>query len=148
MRIGVLTGGGDCPGLNAAIRAIVRRGLANGCELLGFLHGWAGVLRNESIPLDLDSTKDTLGRGGTILGTSRTNPFAEGREREGLAAVRAAFSENALHTLIAIGGEDTLGVALQLHRNGLSVVGVPKTIDNDLALTDVTIGFDTAVQVV
>ncbi len=148
MRIGVLTGGGDCPGLNAAIRAIVRRGLANRCELLGFLHGWAGVLRSETRELHLDSTKDILGRGGTILGTSRTNPFAKGREQEGLAAVRSAFSKNGLGALIAIGGEDTLGVALQLHRDGLPVVGVPKTIDNDLALTDVTIGFDTAVQTV
>jgi phosphofructokinase-like protein len=146
MRIGVLTGGGDCPGLNAAIRAIVRRG-APEHTLLGFRNGWAGVLEDDARELTLPSTAGILARGGTILGTSRTNPFADA-ELGGAERVRATLAARSLDALIAIGGEDTLGVALRLHRDGVPVMGVPKTIDNDLGGTDVTIGFDTAVQIV
>jgi ATP-dependent phosphofructokinase / diphosphate-dependent phosphofructokinase len=146
-RIGLLTGGGDCPGLNAVIRAAVRRGLAEGgYEFCGFRHGWAGVLANEATELTFQSTRGILPRGGTILGTSRTNPFAEGRD--GTALVRATLAARGVDALIAIGGEDTLGVALRLHEDGIPVVGVPKTIDNDLDGTDVTFGFQTAVQIV
>ncbi len=146
-RIGVLTGGGDCPGLNAVIRAVVRRGLAaGGYEFFGFRHGWAGVLADEGFELTLQSTRGILPRGGTILGTSRTNPFAEGRD--GVADVGATLRSRGVDALIAIGGEDTLGVALRLHEAGIPVVGVPKTIDNDLDGTDVTFGFQTAVQIV
>jgi phosphofructokinase-like protein len=146
-RIGLLTGGGDCPGLNAVIRAIVRRGLADGDHsFLGFAHGWAGVLADDAIELTLESTAGILPRGGTILGTSRTNPFAE--DRDGTQAVRRTLAARGVDVLIPIGGEDTLGVALRLHEAGLSIVGVPKTIDNDLDGTDVTFGFQTAVQIV
>ncbi len=146
-RIGLLTGGGDCPGLNAVIRAVVRRGVAaGGYEFWGFRYGWAGVLASEGFELDLQSTRGILPRGGTILGTSRTNPFAEGRD--GVADVRASLGSRGVDALIAIGGEDTLGVALRLHEAGIPVVGVPKTIDNDLDGTDVTFGFQTAVQIV
>jgi ATP-dependent phosphofructokinase / diphosphate-dependent phosphofructokinase len=146
-RIGVLTGGGDCPGLNAVIRAVVRRGLADGeHSFVGFRYGWAGVLANDALDLTMESTAGILPRGGTILGTSRTNPFADGRD--GAAEIRAALSESGVEALIPIGGEDTLGVALRLAREGIPVVGVPKTIDNDLAGTEVTFGFQTAVQIV
>ncbi|HEV7162153.1 MAG TPA: 6-phosphofructokinase [Solirubrobacteraceae bacterium] len=146
-RIGLLTGGGDCPGLNAVIRAIVRSGLATGGHtFVGFRHGWAGVVENHSDELTLQSTAGILPRGGTILGTSRTNPYADGSD--GTAAVRATLEAQGLDALIPIGGEDTLGVALQLHREGIAIVGVPKTIDNDLGGTDVTFGFQTAVQIV
>jgi ATP-dependent phosphofructokinase / diphosphate-dependent phosphofructokinase len=146
-RVGLLTGGGDCPGLNAVIRAVVRSGLARGKHsFLGFRHGWAGVLGDEAIELDLQSTVGILPRGGTILGTSRTNPFAEGQG--GLDAVRATLERRGVDALIPIGGEDTLGVALRLHEAGIPIVGVPKTIDNDLGGTDVTFGFQTAVQIV
>lgn len=148
MRIGVLTGGGDCPGLNAAIRAIVRRGLATGHELLGFRYGWAGLIRDDAEVLNLQSTAGILPRGGTILGTSRTNPFAPGAAREGLEAIKRTIASRKIDGLIAIGGEDTLGVALKLNAEGIAVVGIPKTIDNDLGGTDVTIGFNTAVQIV
>ena len=147
-RVGLLTGGGDCPGLNAVIRAVVRRGLAEGGHsFVGFRHGWAGVLNDDALELTLQSTAGILPRGGTILGTSRTNPFAEEGDR-GLNAIRRTLAARELDTLIAIGGEDTLGVALELHRRGIPVVGVPKTIDNDLGGTDVTFGFQTAVQIV
>jgi phosphofructokinase-like protein len=146
-RIGLLTGGGDCPGLNAVIRAVVRRGLAGGGHsFVGFRHGWGGVLSNDAIELTRESTAGILPRGGTILGTSRTNPFADGRD--GTASVRLTLEERGVDVLIPIGGEDTLGVALRLHRDGIPVVGVPKTIDNDLGGTDVTFGFQTAVQIV
>jgi 6-phosphofructokinase 1 len=145
-RIGLLTGGGDCPGLNAVIRAVVRRGLADGgYSFVGFLHGWAGVLENQAIELTRQSTAGILPRGGTILGTSRTNPYAGGSD--GTAAVRRTLSDRGVDALIPIGGEDTLGVALRLHRDGIPIVGVPKTIDNDLGGTDVTFGFQTAVQI-
>ncbi|HWX97358.1 MAG TPA: 6-phosphofructokinase [Solirubrobacteraceae bacterium] len=146
-RIGLLTGGGDCPGLNAVIRAVVRRGLAGeGHSFVGFRHGWAGVLADDAIELTRESTAGILPRGGTILGTSRTNPFAEGQD--GMARITSTLEARGVDVLIPIGGEDTLGVALRLHLDGIPVVGVPKTIDNDLGGTDVTFGFQTAVQIV
>ena len=145
MRIGVLTGGGDCPGLNAVIRAIVRKGInTHGHEFFGFRHGWAGVINNEGVDLDLDSTRGILHRGGTILGSSRTNVY---KVEDGLNKVKASMKAQGLDALIPIGGEDTLGVAGRLHEDGIPVVGVPKTIDNDLAATDFTFGFQTAVQI-
>jgi phosphofructokinase-like protein len=146
MRVGLLTGGGDCPGLNAVIRAVVRSGLRGGHDFLGFRNGWAGVLGDDAIELTLASTAGILPRGGTIIGTSRTNPFAEGED--GSERIRRTLEARALDALIPIGGEDTLGVALRLHREGIPLVGVPKTIDNDLGGTDVTFGFQTAVQIV
>ena len=145
MRIGVLTGGGDCPGLNAVIRAIVRKGTdAHGHEFVGFRYGWAGVLKNETVPLDLAATRGILHRGGTILGSSRTNVY---KVEDGVEKVKASMKAQGLDALIPIGGEDTLGVAGKLHEDGINVVGVPKTIDNDLAATDFTFGFQTAVQI-
>jgi 6-phosphofructokinase 1 len=145
--VGLLTGGGDCPGLNAVIRAVVRTGLRSAeNSFFGFRYGWAGVLADEGEELTFASTGGILPRGGTILGTSRTNPFAEGRD--GTAAVRRTMAARELDALIPIGGEDTLGVALRLHEQGIPVVGVPKTIDNDLGGTDFTFGFQTAVQIV
>jgi 6-phosphofructokinase 1 len=146
MRIGVLTGGGDCPGLNAVIRAIVREGItAHGHELVGFRGGWKGVLEADTVPLDFDATRGILPRGGTILHTSRTNVFAR---EDGPEQVKRTFEQVGIDGLIAIGGEDTLGAANRLHsEHGLPVVGVPKTIDNDLGATDVTFGFDTALHV-
>jgi len=145
-RIGLLTGGGDCPGLNAVIRAAVRRGLTEGHSFVGFRRGWAGVLENDAVELTRHSTAGILPRGGTILGTSRANPYAEGSD--GTALVRNTLRERGVDALIPIGGDDTLGVALRLHREGIPVVGVPKTIDNDLGGTDFTFGFQTAVQIV
>jgi phosphofructokinase-like protein len=145
-RIGLLTGGGDCPGLNAVIRGVVRRGLQAGHSFFGFRHGWAGVLAGEAVELTRESTAGILPRGGTILGTSRTTPYAEGQD--GTALVRRTLEELGVDALIPIGGEDTLGVALRLDQEGVPVVGVPKTIDNDLGGTDVTFGFQTAVQIV
>src|SRR4051812_28750171 len=145
MRIGVLTGGGDCPGLNAVIRAICRKGInAHGHEFVGFRYGWAGVLANDARDLTLESTRGILHRGGTILGSSRTNPY---KVDGGVDQVRQSMAERNLDALIPIGGEDTLGVAGRLHEDGVNVVGVPKTIDNDLAATDFTFGFQTAVQI-
>jgi 6-phosphofructokinase 1 len=134
--------------LNAVIRAVVRRGLVEGHSVLGFRHGWAGVMSDDATELTLQSTAGILPRGGTILGTSRTNPFANGEDDRGLQAIRQTIAARELDALIPIGGEDTLGVALALHREGIPVVGVPKTIDNDLGGTDVTFGFQTAVQIV
>ena len=145
MRLGVLTGGGDCPGLNAAIRAIVRGSLTRGNDVVGILHGWRGVAERETIPLDRRAVAGILPRGGTILGTSSYDCF---REENGPEAVLAGTRELGLDGVVAIGGEGTLGVAHRLHvDHEYPVVGVPKTIDNDLAGTDVTIGFDTAVHV-
>jgi 6-phosphofructokinase 1 len=143
----VLTGGGDCPGLNAVIRAVVRRGLQldAASSFVGFRHGWAGVLEGNTTELTRASTAGILPRGGTILGTSRTNPF-DGRAGA-LEAIRASFERERLDVLLPIGGEDTLGVALRLHEQGLPIVGVPKTIDNDIGATDFTFGFQTAVQI-
>src|SRR3954471_19052062 len=146
MRIGVLTGGGDCPGLNAVIRGVVRAGVnRSGHEIVGFRYGWAGVLERNVVELTPQNTAGILHRGGTILGTSRTNPYKG--EADGTAAVRAALEAERVDALIPIGGEDTLGVAGRLSADGVPVVGVPKTIDNDPAGTDVTFGFDTAVQI-
>ncbi len=146
MRIGLLTGGGDCPGLNAVIRAVVRKGInVHGHELVGFRNGWAGVLSGESVDLTHQSTSGILHRGGTILGTSRTNPYKG--DEDGGAKVRATLESQGIDALIPIGGEDTLGVAKRLSEEGVPVVGVPKTIDNDLAGTDFTFGFQTAVQI-
>jgi 6-phosphofructokinase 1 len=146
VRIGVLTGGGDCPGLNAAIRAIVRKGIdVYGHAIVGFRDGWKGPLENEYDELTIESTRGILPRGGTILGTSRTNPF---KHDDGPAQVKENMVALHLDGVIAIGGEDTLGVAARLrHEHDVEVLGVPKTIDNDLAATDVTFGFDTALQV-
>jgi ATP-dependent phosphofructokinase / diphosphate-dependent phosphofructokinase len=146
MRVGILTGGGDCPGLNAVIRAIVRRGLNLGEHTFwGFRYGWAGVLADDAVELTRAGTAGILPRGGTILGTSRTNPL-DGRA-DGLETVQRTFEREALDALIPIGGEDTLGVALRLFDAGLPIVGVPKTIDNDIGGTDFTFGFHTAVQI-
>ena len=145
MRVGVLTGGGDCPGLNAVIRAVVRKGVKEyGYEFVGFRDGWKGPLEGITIPLDIKSTRGLLPRGGTILGSSRTNPFAiEG----GVEKIKTNLAMAGIDALIAIGGEDTLGVATKLDALGVHVVGVPKTIDNDLNATDYTFGFDTAVNI-
>jgi 6-phosphofructokinase 1 len=142
----VLTGGGDCPGLNAAIRAIVRKGIDSyGNEIVGFRDGWRGPLEGLHEELTIESTRGILPRGGTILGTSRTNPF---KRDDGPQRVKEAMAALRLDGLIAIGGEDTLGAAARLHaEHGVPALGVPKTIDNDLAATDVTFGFDTALQV-
>jgi ATP-dependent phosphofructokinase / diphosphate-dependent phosphofructokinase len=145
MRIGILTGGGDCPGLNAVIRAAVRKGVTeHGDEFVGFRDGWRGVLEADTVPLDLAAIRGILPRGGTILGTSRTNPYGvEG----GADRARANLDRLGVEALIPIGGEDTLGVATKLAEDGVRVVGVPKTIDNDLDSTDYTFGFDTAVGI-
>jgi len=145
MRIGLLTGGGDCPGLNAVIRAIVRKGInQHRHELVGFRYGWAGMLSGDAVELTNETTRGILHRGGTILGTSRTNPY---KEADGLDRMRATLELHRIDALIPIGGEDTLGVARRLTDDGIDVVGVPKTIDNDLAGTDFTFGFQTAVQI-
>ncbi|HSK49205.1 MAG TPA: 6-phosphofructokinase [Solirubrobacterales bacterium] len=146
MRIGVLTGGGDCPGLNAVIRAVVRKGAGeHGHEFVGYRDGWRGPLENDSRSLGVPEVRGILPRGGTILGSSRTNPFAEDGGPERIAA---NLAEAGVDGLIAIGGEDTLGAASRLHsEHGLNIVGVPKTIDNDLGATDYTFGFDTAVNI-
>ncbi len=146
VRIGVLTGGGDCPGLNAVIRAIVRRGIDDhGDEIVGFLDGWRGPLDGIHEDLTIESTRGILPRGGTILRSSRTNPF---RRDDGPGLIRGNLDAAGIDGLIAIGGEDTLGAAARLHGDhALPVIGVPKTIDNDLAGTDMTFGFDTAVQI-
>ena len=145
MRIGVLTGGGDCPGLNAVIRAVVRKGVDHyGHAIVGFRDGWRGVLESDAEELTIESVRGILPRGGTILGSSRTNPF---KREDGPERVRKTLADLNVDGLIAIGGEDTLGAAARLHAEGVNVVGVPKTIDNDLGGTDRTLGFDTAVQV-
>jgi ATP-dependent phosphofructokinase / diphosphate-dependent phosphofructokinase len=145
MRIGMLTGGGDCPGLNAVIRAVVRKGIdAYGDQLIGFRDGWRGVLEGSFEDLTIESTRGILPRGGTILGSSRTNPY---KRDDGVDRVRQTLSDFNVDGIIAIGGEDTLGVANRLNQDGVNVIGVPKTIDNDLGGTDVTFGFDTALHI-
>ncbi len=145
MRIGVLTGGGDCPGLNAVIRAIVRKGVKEyGHEFVGYRDGWRGPLEGLTMPLDIAATRGILPRGGTILGSSRTNPF---KIEGGIDRIKENLAKAGVDALIAIGGEDTLGVATKLDALGVKVVGVPKTIDNDLNNTDYTFGFDTAVNI-
>ncbi|ACZ42700.1 6-phosphofructokinase [Thermobaculum terrenum ATCC BAA-798] len=143
MKVGVLTGGGDAPGLNAAIRAVVLSALSRGDEVVGFLDGWKGVQDNLTIPLDREWVQDIHEVGGTNLGTSRTNPM---KSEDTMKAVENHFRENGLDVLIAIGGDDTLSVAAELDRRGFPVVGVPKTMDNDVPETDYCIGFDTAVN--
>jgi 6-phosphofructokinase 1 len=141
----MLTGGGDCPGLNAVMRAVVRKGeRVYGDDLLGLRDGWRGAVENNVTPLTVESFRGTLPRGGTILGSSRTNPY---KVDGGPEAVKATLADNGIDALVAIGGEDTLGVAARLADEGVNVVGVPKTIDNDLSATELTFGFDTAVQV-
>ena len=145
MRIGVLTGGGDCPGLNAVIRAVVRKGVTEyGHEFVGYRDGWKGPLEGLTMTLDVDAVRGILPRGGTILGSSRTNPV---KIDGGLAKIEANLEAHGVDALIAIGGEDTLGVATRLDEHGFKVVGVPKTIDNDLNATDYTFGFETAVGI-
>ena len=143
-KIGILTGGGDCPGLNSVIRAVVRKGINDGYEVIGIKNGWKGLIENESGPLNLQSISGILPRGGTILGTSRTNPY---KKELGVEKAIVNYRALGLDALIVVGGEDTLGVAAKLAKEGLSIVGVPKTIDNDLSATDYTFGFDTAVNI-
>jgi phosphofructokinase-like protein len=145
MRVGVLTGGGDCPGLNAVIRAVVRKGIeVHGWDFVGFRNGWNGPLTGDSRPLGLNDVEDILTRGGTILRSSRTNPY---KVEGGVDKIKSVLADQGVDALIAIGGEDTLGVAKRLTDDGIGVVGVPKTIDNDLGATDYTFGFDTAVSI-
>src|SRR5215470_2067092 len=145
MKIGVLTGGGDCPGLNAVIRAVVRKGVFHYADsFIGFMEGWRGLLEDKTMPLDLSTVAGILPRGGTILRTSRTNPA---KREDGLERCMDALRRHQCDALIAIGGDDTLSVAQKLDLAGAKVVGVPKTIDNDLAGTDFTFGFDTAVNI-
>lgn len=144
MKFGVLTGGGDCPGLNPAIRAVVRRSAKFGHETVGFRDGWKGLRDDLSRPLDPGAVQGILGRGGTILGSSRTNPFAKEADAE---KVLATLARHHIDALVAIGGDDTLSAARELHRRGGKVVGVPKTMDNDVSGTDWTFGFHSAVAV-
>ncbi|MFH0791471.1 MAG: 6-phosphofructokinase [Candidatus Omnitrophota bacterium] len=144
-KIGILTGGGDCPGLNPVIRAVVRKGLLEGYEIIGIKNGWKGLIENDTLPLTIESVSGILPKGGTILGTSRTNPY----KKEGdIQKLKENFKKIGLTALVAVGGEDTLGVAAKLIKDGITnIVGVPKTIDNDLSATDYTFGFDTAVNI-
>lgn len=144
MKVAVLTGGGDCPGLNAVIRAVFRRAVTHGFEVMGLRNGWKGLIEDDHFRLTRQSTGGILHRGGTILGTSRVNPF---KVERGLEKVLKTVERHNIGAVIAIGGEGTLGAAFQMHKEGLKVVGVPKTIDNDLGGTDVTFGFDTAVGI-
>src|SRR6516165_11844529 len=145
MRVGILTGGGDCPGLNAVIRAVVRKGEVRYADtFVGFRDGWRGVVEGMTMPLDVQACRGILPRGGTILGSSRTNPY---KVEGGPERCKATLAELSVDALVAIGGEDTLGVANRLASEGVQVVGVPKTIDNDLSATEVTFGFHTAVQI-
>jgi ATP-dependent phosphofructokinase / diphosphate-dependent phosphofructokinase len=145
MRVGVLTGGGDCPGLNAVIRAVVRKGVKEyDFDFVGFRDGWKGPLEGITMPLDVSAVRGILPRGGTILGSSRTNPI---KVEGGVERIEKNLSDLGVDALVAIGGEDTLGVATRLAEQGLPVIGVPKTIDNDLNATDYTFGFDTAVTI-
>jgi ATP-dependent phosphofructokinase / diphosphate-dependent phosphofructokinase len=145
MRVAMLTGGGDCPGLNAVMRAVVRKGeREHGDEIIGFMDGWRGVIEGNARPLTVKDMRGTLPRGGTILGSSRTNPF---KVDGGVDRCRESLAKFEIDALIAIGGDDTLGVADKLFAEGIKTIGVPKTIDNDLSATEVTFGFDTAVQI-
>ena len=147
MKVGLLTGGGDCPGLNAVIRAVVQRITNEGGQCIGILEGWRGLIKNMTMPLDVELTDGIIGRGGTILGASRTNPYKY--PETDLPAVCENARNLGLDAIVAIGGDDTLGVAYRLHKDfGMPVVGVPKTIDNDLLVTDFTFGFDTAINIV
>jgi phosphofructokinase-like protein len=144
--IGILTAGGDCPGSNAAIRAITTRALAGGeAEVVGILRGWEGLMEGDLRPLDRESVRGILGRGGTILGTSRRDPYVHG---DGYDSIRRTIEGNGFDVVVVIGGDGTLRTAQRLSEEGLKVIGLPKTIDNDIACTDFTFGFDTAVQIV
>ncbi len=143
-RIGVLTGGGDCPGLNPVIRAVTRKAINEGIEIIGIKNGWSGLVNNQTLKLDFKAISGIIHRGGTILGTSRTNPY---KDVKLLAKAKKNFKALKLNALIAIGGEDTLGVAARFSKDGFPGVGIPKTIDNDVPLTDATFGFDTAVNI-
>ena len=144
-RIGILTGGGDCPGLNPVIRAVVRKALLEGYEIVGIKNGWKGLVENDTMPLNMSAVSGILPKGGTILGTSRTNPY---KKQGDVEKVKDSFKKIGLDALVAVGGEDTLGVASKLVKDGLpNIVGVQKTIDNDLSATDYTFGFDTALNV-
>jgi 6-phosphofructokinase 1 len=143
-KVGVLTGGGDCPGLNPVIRAVVRKGINEGYEIIGIKNGWNGLIEKDTMDLNFASVSGILPKGGTILGTSRTNPY---KKENGLEKTKENFKALGLDALIAVGGEDTLGVACRLIKDGIpNIVGVPKTIDNDLSATDYTFGFDTALN--
>jgi 6-phosphofructokinase 1 len=145
MRVGMLTGGGDCPGLNAVLRAVVRKGeVVYDDELVGFRDGWRGLIEDDAVELTVARMRGTLPRGGTVIGSSRTNPY---KVDGGVELAKKTVAARRLDALIAIGGEDTLGVAHKLGQEGLAIVGVPKTIDNDLSGTELTFGFDTAVQI-
>ncbi len=143
-KIAVLTGGGDCPGLNPVIRAVVRKGLLENYKIIGIKDGWRGMIDNETLPLDINSVSGIISRGGTILGTSRTNPY---KNEKDVKKVISNYKLLDLRALIAVGGDDTLGAALKLSKENLNLVGVPKTIDNDLSATDYTFGFNTAVNI-
>ena len=143
-KVGILTGGGDCPGLNPVIRAVVRYAIQEGYQVVGIKNGWKGLIENDTVVLDLQSVSGILPKGGTILGTSRTNPY---KKEDDLKKAKENFKKLGLEALIAVGGEDTLGVANKLYKEGFNVVGAPKTIDNDLNCTDVTFGFDTAINI-
>ena len=145
MRVAVLTGGGDAPGLNAAIRAVARAAWQEGYDVVGVRNGWLGLVTDKLIPLSPELISGILPRGGTILGTSRTNPFTS---EDGAPRILDTLRTHAIDALVAIGGDDTLGVALKLSQMGVHVVGIPKTMDNDIPGTDYTIGFDTAVNAV
>ncbi|MDV2495054.1 MAG: ATP-dependent 6-phosphofructokinase [bacterium] len=145
MHLGILTGGGDCPGLNAVIRAVVKRSAQLDHAVLGIKRGWAGLVEGEASPLTDHAVSGILHKGGTILGTSRTNPF---RAEESVQRLEEHWRKFGLDGVIAVGGDDTLGVAAKLAERGFGVVGVPKTIDNDIGATEVTFGFDTACQIV
>ncbi|MBI5560896.1 MAG: 6-phosphofructokinase [Deltaproteobacteria bacterium] len=145
MNVGILTGGGDCPGLNAVIRAVVRRGHQLGFKFVGIRDGWKGLIDYSIVPITKEMISGLLPRGGTILGTSRTNPF---KKEEDAQRVMANIKKLGLGCIVSIGGDDTLGVAAKLFSRGINTVGIPKTIDNDLSRTDITFGFDTAVSVV
>jgi 6-phosphofructokinase 1 len=145
MRIGILTGGGDCPGLNAVIRAVVRRAERGfGDEVIGFRDGWLGVVEDDTTPLDVEACRGLLPRGGTVLGSSRLQPF--GLE-DGVERARSTIERHGLGGLVVVGGEGTLSCAHRLHAEGFPVVGVPKTIDNDIGGTEMTFGFETAVEI-
>lgn len=144
-KIGILTGGGDCPGLNPVIRAVVRRGFNEGYEIMGIKNGWKGLIENDTIKLTLDAVSGILPKGGTILGTSRTNPYKNEGDTQ---KIKDTYKKAGLDALIVVGGEDTLGVATKLMKDGIpNIVGVPKTIDNDLSCTDYTFGFDTTINI-
>ncbi len=145
MKIGILTGGGDCPGLNPVIRAATRKGIADGHRMIGFKNGWKGILEGDYIVLDRNVVSGILHKGGTMLRSSRTNPL---KVENGIEKVKSVMANLSIEALIAIGGDDTLGAALGLYRGGINVIGVPKTIDRDLSGTDTTIGFDTTINIV